>query len=147
MDFRTLGVSELARRVRTGELAAREVAQASLDRIEELDRRVHAFVAVDGARALEQAAAVDQIVASGGDPGPLAGVPIGVKDSEDAAGYRTTHGSTLFADAPFAAHDSVLVARLRAAGAVVVGKTNLPELAWTGHTSNALFGTTANPWH
>ncbi len=147
MDFRTLSVTELAHQVRSGELSAREVAQAALERIEVLNPKINAFVAVDGERAIEQAAAVDQVVASGADPGALAGVPIGVKDSEDAAGYRTTLGSTLCSDSPVAIEDSVLVARLRAAGAVVVGKTNLPEFAWTGHTTNSLFGTTANPWH
>ncbi len=146
MDFRTIPVAELARRVRDRELSAREVVTAALDRIEAVNPDVNAFVAVDAERALDQAGAVDQLVATGGDPGPLAGVPIGVKDSEDAAGYRTTFGSMLFATAPGAVHDSLLVARLRAAGAVVVGKTNLPEFAWTAHTSNALFGTTRNPW-
>lgn len=146
MDFRTVAVVELARRVRAREISAREVVGASLERITSTNPAILAFVAVDGERALEQAGAVDQLVATGGDPGPLAGVPIGVKDSEDVDGYRTTHGSMLLAAAPIAVHDSVLVARLRAAGAVVVGKTNLPEFAWTAHTSNALFGTTRNPW-
>ncbi|MGH9089636.1 MAG: amidase [Acidimicrobiales bacterium] len=146
MDFRQVPVAELARRVRSGEVAARELARLALDRIETLDPSVHAFVAVDGERALEQAAAVDQIVASGGDPGRLAGVPLAVKDNEDAAGYRTTHGSALFAGDPPAVHDSAHVGRLRAAGAVVVGKTNLPELAWSAHTANPTFGPTHNPW-
>lgn len=146
MDFRDVPVAELARRVRDRELSAREVVGASLARIESSNPALLAFVAVDAERALEQAGAVDQVVAAGGDPGPLAGVPVGVKDSEDAAGYRTTHGSALLAGSPPAVHDSVLVARLRAAGAVVVGKTNLPEFAWTAHTSNSLFGTTRNPW-
>ena len=146
MDFRTIPVVELARRVRDKELSAREVVTASIRRIEATNPRLLAFVAVDAERAMEQAGAVDQLVATGGDPGPLAGVPIGVKDSEDAAGYRTTHGSLLLATAPPAVHDSALVARLRAAGAVVVGKTNLSEFAWSAHTSNALFGTTRNPW-
>lgn len=146
LDFRTASVGELAASVRRGDVAARELAAHALERVDALNPVVNAFVAVDGDRALEQAAAVDQIVATGGDPGPLAGIPIGVKDSEAASGYRTTHGSVLFADVPPAVHDSVLVARLRAAGAVVVGKTNLPELAWTAHTDNALFGLTRNPW-
>lgn len=147
MDFRRTSLATLARMVRTKEVAAREVVAHALHRIDELDPKVRAFVAVDAERALEQAAAIDQIAASGGDPGPLAGVPLAVKDNEDAAGYRTTHGSALFADDPPAVHDSAHVARLRAAGAVVVGKTNLPELAWTAHTANATFGTTHNPWH
>jgi Asp-tRNA(Asn)/Glu-tRNA(Gln) amidotransferase A subunit family amidase len=146
VDFRTISVAELARRVRSRELSAREVVAESLRRIEATNPALLAFVALDEQRALEQAGAVDQLVATGGDPGPLAGVPIGVKDSEDAAGYRTTHGSTLLATSPPALHDSALVARLRAAGAVVVGKTNLPEFAWSAHTSNSLFGTTRNPW-
>jgi aspartyl-tRNA(Asn)/glutamyl-tRNA(Gln) amidotransferase subunit A len=146
VDFRTIPVAELADRVRDAETSAREVVTAALERIDELNPALLAFVAVDAERALEQAGAVDQLVAAGGDPGPLAGVPIGVKDSEDTAGYRTTHGSTLHGDSPPAVHDSALVARLRAAGAVVVGKTNLPELAWTSHTANTLFGVTRNPW-
>ena len=146
MDFRTVTVAELARRVRNKEVSAHEIVAASLERVEAINPSLLAFVAVDAERALEQAGAVDQLVAAGEDPGPLAGVPIGVKDAEDAAGYRTTHGSTLLADAPLAVHDSVLVSRLRSAGAVVIGKTNLPELAWTSHTSNVLFGTTRNPW-
>ena len=147
MDFRTTSVVDLARSVRAKEVSAQELATAALGRIEALDGAVGAFTAVDGERALEQAAAVDQIVATGGDPGPLAGVPLAVKDNEDTAGYRTTHGSALFAGSAPAVHDSVHVARLRAAGAVVVGKTNLPELAWTATTSNATFGVTRNPWH
>ncbi len=146
MDFRRVAVTELARRVRQREVSARELVRHSLERIHVLDPAVNAFISVDGERALEQAAAVDQLVATGTDPGPLAGVPLAVKDSEDAAGYRTTHGSALHANAPPAVHDSVLVARLRAAGAVVVGKTNLPDHAWSAHTTNARFGTTHNPW-
>jgi len=146
MDFRRVPVAELARQVRSREISAREVVAASLHRIESLNPEVLAFVAVDPERALAQAAALDDAVAAGGDPGPLAGVPFGVKDSEDAAGYRTTNGSTLLATAPASERDSPLVARLKAAGAVVVGKTNLPEFAWSAHSSNTLFGTTRNPW-
>ncbi|HTX62474.1 MAG TPA: amidase family protein, partial [Acidimicrobiales bacterium] len=78
MDFRTVPVTELARRVRDKEVSAREVVHASLERIDALNPDLVAFVAVDADRALEQAGAVDQLVATGGDPGPLAGVPIGV---------------------------------------------------------------------
>ena len=147
MDFRKTSVDELAGQVRRGELSARELTGHALGRIDELNPTLNAFVAVDGERALEQAAAVDQIVATGRDPGPLAGIPIGVKDNEDAAGYRTTHGSHLAADSSPAVRDSAPVARLRAAGAVVVGKTNLPEFAYSAHTTNALFGPTRNPWN
>ena len=147
IDFRTTSLASLARSVRHKDVSARELTAAALSRIEELNPAINAFVATDGELALKQAAAVDQIVASGGDPGPLAGIPIGVKDLEDAAGYRTSHGSPLWANDPVAEHDSVLVARLRAAGCVVVGKTNTPEFGWTSKTDNALFGPTKNPWN
>jgi len=147
VDFRRTSVVEIARAVRAGEISARELASHALERIATLNPTLGAFVAVDGERALEQAAAVDQFVANGGDPGPLAGVPLGVKDNEDTAGYRTTHGSAVLEDSPVAVADSAHVARLRAAGCVVVGKTNLPELAWSAHTTNDLFGPTANPWN
>src|SRR5579871_1692974 len=100
IDFRTTALTDLARRVRDKELAAREVTAAALARIEAVNPLVNAFVAVDGERALDQAAAVDQLVANGTDPGPLAGIPIGVKDLEDAAGFRTTHGARKWADDP-----------------------------------------------
>jgi aspartyl-tRNA(Asn)/glutamyl-tRNA(Gln) amidotransferase subunit A len=147
VDFRHHSLHHLAGQVRSGQVSAREMTGHALSRIEALNPSLNAFVAVDGARALEQASAVDQIVATGGDPGALAGIPLGVKDNEDAAGYRTTHGSALLADSAVALHDSAHVARLRAAGCVVVGKTNLPEFAWSANTTNALFGATHNPWN
>jgi Asp-tRNA(Asn)/Glu-tRNA(Gln) amidotransferase A subunit family amidase len=147
MDFRTDRATDLAAKVRSGELSALELTQHSLDRIAEVDGKVNAFVVVDAQRALEQAEGIDQIVASGGDPGPLAGIPIGVKDLEDAAGLPTTHGSPLHEDANPARADSSLVARLRQAGCVVVGKTNTPEFGWTSRTENALHGLTRNPWN
>lgn len=146
VDFRDCSVVQLAAEVRSGERSAREVVAASLERIEALNPAVNAFVAVDADRALEQAAAVDQVVTTGGHPGPLAGVPLAVKDLEDAAGYPTTHGSPLLREAPPAIADSHQVARLRAAGCVVIGKTNTPEFGWSPQTTNALFGTTNNPW-
>jgi aspartyl-tRNA(Asn)/glutamyl-tRNA(Gln) amidotransferase subunit A len=147
IDFRTNSIAQLAASVRRKEVSAREMTATALGRIDALNPIVNAFVAVDADRALEQAAAVDQIVAGGGDPGPLAGIPIGVKDLEDAAGFRTTHGSPAWANDPPATHDSVLVSRLRAAGCVVVGKTNTPDFGWTARTDNALFGVTKNPWN
>lgn len=147
MDFRRTSVNELARKVREKDLSARELAAHALERIESLNPTLNAFVAVDGERAMEQATAVDDIVATGGDPGRLAGIPLAVKDNEDASGYRTTFGSELLAEAPVARHDSPHVARLRAAGCVVMGKTNTPEFAHSSHTTNALFGATHNPWN
>ena len=137
MDFCRDSVIELASQVRSGKLSAREVVGHALARIEVLNPVVNAFVAVDGDRALDEAAAVDSAVAAGRDPGPLAGIPFGVKDLEDAAGFVTTEGSVLFVDDPPAERDSTLVVRLKAAGAIVVGKTNTPELGHKGDTVNA----------
>src|SRR6202011_2829169 len=118
MDFRRERVSELADQVRSGQLAAREMVGHALDRIEALNGTYNAFVAIDADAALKQAAAIDESVANGDDPGPLAGIPIGVKDLEDAAGFRTTYGSAAWADAPLAISHSPLVDRMVAAGAV-----------------------------
>jgi Asp-tRNA(Asn)/Glu-tRNA(Gln) amidotransferase A subunit family amidase len=147
LDFRTESLASLAGKVRTGEVGAVELTTHALGVIDQHNGTINAFVAVNEAHALEQARAVDQMVAAGVDPGPLAGLPLAVKDLEDAAGFRTTHGSVLFAEAPSASSDSLLVARLRQAGCVVVGKTNTPEFGWTSHTENALFGLTRNPWN
>jgi Asp-tRNA(Asn)/Glu-tRNA(Gln) amidotransferase A subunit family amidase len=147
MDFRTTSLSDLAQQVRRRTISARELCQESLDQIERYNPTYNAFVNVDSERALAEAAAVDATIASGGDPGPLAGIPLAVKDNQDALGYRATYGSALLADAPASERDSLLVARLRAAGCVVVGKTNLPEFAWCGNTTNAVFGPTRNPFN
>lgn len=140
--------SALAARVRAGSLSSRELVAASLAAIEADDGVVGAFIAVDGERALEAAAAIDARVSAGegDDLGPLAGVPFGVKDTEDAIGFVTTIGSANHRADPIATADSVMVAKLRAAGAVVVGKTNTPEHAWKGDSINAWGGATTNPW-
>ena len=147
MDFRGETVADLARRVQDRELSAREVVQGALDRIEELNERINAFVHVDPEGALAAADGVDRRLAAGDDVGELAGIPLAVKDLEDAAGMPTSMGSALFAGSGLAKADSALVERLRAAGCVVVGKTNTPELGWKADTVNVTFGTTRNPWH
>ncbi len=147
MDFRTASVVDLAAQVRSGSLTASELVEHALAQIAATNPTINAFVAVDGARARAAAEAVDATVAAGGDPGPLAGIPIGVKDLEDTVGYVTTHGSVAYADSPPATEDSALVARLVAAGCVVVGKTNTPELGWKADSDNPLFGATLNPWN
>jgi aspartyl-tRNA(Asn)/glutamyl-tRNA(Gln) amidotransferase subunit A len=140
-------VLELGAMVQRREISARELTEHALDRIAALDGRLNAFVAVDGEAALDRAAAVDEAVAGGRAPGPLAGVPLAVKDVEDARGYRTTGGSGALADGPPAEKDSELVARLVAAGCVVVGKTNVPEFGLRPTTDNPTFGVTGNPWN
>jgi len=146
MDFRTVSLSDLARQVKQRSVSARELTQHALDRIGQLNPTYNAFVAVDAERALQEAAAVDERIAAGGDPGPLAGIPLAVKDNQDATGYRTTCGSPLLADSAPVTADTPFVARLRAAGCVVIGKTNTPEFAWSANTTNAVFGPTANPF-
>src|SRR4051794_2119166 len=146
VDFLSTSAAELAAMVRRKEISSRELVQHALDRIDAVDRAVNSFVEVDGTRALADAAAVDESIAAGGDPGPLAGLPIGVKDLEDAVGFRTTKGSNLCAGRPPATVDSELVARLKGAGCVVVGKTNTPELGHKADTNNLVFGATRNPW-
>ena len=146
MDFLTDSVADIGGRVRSGEQSAREVAEHCIARIEALNPTLNAFVAWDGERVLAQADSIDSVVASGGDPGPLAGVPVGVKDLEAVEGFVTSFGSALHADDAPAAADSVHVARLRAAGAVIVGKTNTPEYGHKGATDNVPFGQTKNPW-
>lgn len=140
-------VAELAAEVRAGRLGARELVGESLEAIETHDATLGAFVAVAIERSMAEATAVDEAVARGDDPGPLAGVPLAVKDTEDAAGFPTTHGSATRREASPATGDSILVARLRQAGAVVVGKTNTPELAWKADTTNGWGGTTRNAWN
>jgi aspartyl-tRNA(Asn)/glutamyl-tRNA(Gln) amidotransferase subunit A len=147
MDFRRTTVAALAADVASRRISARELVASALARIEEVDPQVNAFVAIDGESALAEATAVDARIASGEAVGPLAGIPIGVKDLEDAAGFTTTQGSVVYADAPPATADSPLVERLRAAGCIVVGKTNTPELGHKADTTNPLFGSTRNPWN
>ena len=127
-------------------ISALAVVESALERIARLNPALNAVVALRGDAALAEAEALDAQLAAGERPGPLAGVPVLVKDLEDVAGMRTTQGSRLFAEAPPAIADGLIPARLRAAGAIVVGKTNLPEFATEGFTDNLLFGATVNPW-
>jgi Asp-tRNA(Asn)/Glu-tRNA(Gln) amidotransferase A subunit family amidase len=137
---------ELASSVRDGRTSSRELVAESLARIERSDGPVNAVVLTCPDEAAEAAAIIDARVAAGEDPGPLAGLPLLVKDNEDAIGLPTTFGSKLRAGGPPADRDADVVGKLRAAGAVVVGKTNLPEFACEGFTSNEVFGDTRNPW-
>ena len=118
---------------------------AHLARIAEVNPAVNAIVTLDEEGAHAAARAADEAVASGDELGPLHGLPIAVKDLEDTAGMRTTYGSTIFADnVPDA--DSLLVERLRRAGAIVIGKTNTPEFGAGSQTFNRVFGPTRNPY-
>ena len=139
-------LEELAASVRTRAVSAESLVAESLGRIERLDGPINAVVRTRDDGAFADALAIDARIEAGDDPGPLAGLPLLVKDNEDAAGLPTTFGSLLHEHAPPAERDCEAVARLRAAGAVVVGKTNLPEFAFEGFTSNRAFGDTHDPW-
>ena len=137
---------EIAEAVRSGERSAVEVLDEALAAIGDTDPTLNAWVLVDEDAARRCAEDVDAAVAAGRDPGPLAGVPLGVKDLEDCAGMRTGEGSLLYADHSPAERDSVHVGRLRAAGAVPLGKTTAPEFGTLNFTSNKATGVTRSPW-
>jgi aspartyl-tRNA(Asn)/glutamyl-tRNA(Gln) amidotransferase subunit A len=139
-------IIEIATGVRSGALRATDMVEACLSRIEARDLRVNAFCHVDGGLALQAAAAVDRLVASGVDPGPLAGVPFGIKDLEDCAGMPTGLGSVFYSGGPAVEYDSLHVARLRAAGAIPIGKVTTAELGFAGDCHTRACGTTRNPW-
>jgi amidase len=137
------GVSRQARLIRDGEVSSRELVELYLDRIERLGQRLNCFTEVLSERALVTADAADGRVASG-EQAPLLGVPIAIKDIVDVEGVVTQVGTRAF-DTPALA-DGEIVRRLRAAGAVVIGKTTLPELAICGFTESEGWGVTRNPW-
>ena len=134
----------LAGLVRDGEVSPVEVVRAHLQRIEDVNGRLNAIVTLnDGAE--DRAREAEAAAATGERMGPLHGVPITVKDCVDTAGLRTTRGSRLFSDHVPAA-DASVVQRLTDAGAIVIGKTNMPEFALWWETDNVVFGRTENPW-
>ena len=139
------GVAEIARRVAAGEVSARAVAEAFIARIAALDPAINSFITVLGDRALDQAARLDAARGTGTPAGLLAGVPIAVKDLVDVAGVPSTGGGhPRFARTP--REDAPLVARIRAAGGIIVGKTNLHEFAYGVTNVNRHHGATRNPW-
>lgn len=139
-----LPAHELARRVRAREVSPVEVLDACMAQVERHNGEINAVVTLNpGAR--DDAAALERRIAAGEDVGALAGVPVGIKDVTEVAGVRTTYGSPLFTDF-VPDEDALVVERLRAAGAVILGKTNTPEFAAGGNTFNPVFGRTRNPW-
>src|SRR5258708_186703 len=137
------GIARQAELIAAGEVSARELVELYLDRIERIDPQLNAFRVVLAERALTEA---DQAQArvGGGDRRPLLGVPIAIKDAADVAGEATMRGSA--AQGPPAEADAEVVRRLRAAGAIVIGKTNVSELLIFPFTETDRFGATRNPW-
>ena len=143
-DLIEMSAGEIAGAVGARQLGAREVMQAMLTQIDSYNPALNAICTLNP-QALADAETIDQRLAAGEVARPLEGVPFLVKDNIFTQGLRTTFGSKLLEhDVP--EEDSICVERLRAAGGVLVGKTNTPEFAHDVNTSNAVFGTTRNPW-
>jgi amidase len=140
-----LSATELAARLRRKEISARDVMAAHLAQIERVNPRVNAIVTLVAERAMADAARADEILARRGDVGVLHGLPVAHKDLVDTAGIRTTRGSPFFRDY-IPTRDALIVTRMRAAGALTVGKTNTPELGAGSQTFNTIFGATRNPY-
>ncbi|MUL42701.1 Asp-tRNA(Asn)/Glu-tRNA(Gln) amidotransferase subunit GatA [Streptomonospora sp. PA3] len=140
-----MSAAELGEAVRARETTAVEAAGAYLDRAADVESDVHAFLHLDRETALAQARAVDERIAAGEDPGPLAGVPVAHKDVFTTVDMPTTAASRILADwrPPY---DATVTARLRQAGMVILGKTNMDEFAMGSSTENSAFGATRNPW-
>jgi amidase len=137
--------TELARALRAREISAREVVAAHLDRIDRVNPRINAVVTLVAEAAMAQAAAADEAAAHGEFTGPLHGLPVAHKDNHLTAGIRTTFGSV--SKAQFVPEvDDLVIERMRAAGVITIGKTNIPEFASGGHTFNEVFGVTRNPY-
>ncbi len=144
-DVAFAGVARQAEMVRAGDVTPTELVDVYLDRIERFDPELNAYRVVLADRAHEDAKGIEErLAANEGDEMPLAGVPIAVKDTENLEGEVTTWGTNGFSEPAKA--DGEMVRRLRAAGAIVLGKTNLPELAICGFTETEAWGITRNPW-
>ena len=145
-DLCFMSARDLATLIRTRKASAREVMAAHLERINRVNPTINAIVAkLDDEKCLALAAAADQRAAKKETLGPLHGLPIAFKDLQPAVGFPFTRGSTVYRNT-MPAEDSVLVERLRLAGAIPIGKTNTPEFGMGSHTFNKVYGTTVNPY-
>ncbi|MDS0477892.1 amidase [Natrinema sp. 1APR25-10V2] len=144
-DLTRLSAVQLADRIRSGDVTATEAVEAHLERIDERDDEINAYVTVSAEHAREAAAEADRALEDGDDVGPLHGVPLALKDlGSEKEGIRHTYGSALFSD-HVADRTAAIVERLEDAGAIVIGKTNTPELGHKGTTDNEVIGATASP--
>jgi aspartyl-tRNA(Asn)/glutamyl-tRNA(Gln) amidotransferase subunit A len=144
-ELLALPLTELASRLRARKASAAELMEAVLDRIDATNADLNAFVAMHPRERLLAAAKAADVRLARGEVRPLEGIPLGVKDLEDAAGLPNTHGSLLYKD-HVPARSTTQVERLEAAGAIVIGKTNAPEFGATAITKNLVYGVTRSPW-
>ncbi|HGM5455165.1 TPA: amidase [Serratia marcescens] len=142
----TLNLNELTQAIARKEYRASDVLEHAIQRVETYDSTLHAFCTTDFDFARKQAESVDRLINAGKDAGPLAGVPVAVKDLICTKGLLTTFGSQLYADF-VPDEDDIVVKRLKAAGAVIIGKTNTSEFGYGAVGHNKLFPTTRNPWN
>ncbi|MDE0033730.1 MAG: amidase [Deltaproteobacteria bacterium] len=145
MDTHDLTIAEAAHRIEAREVSPVELTQAYLDRIDRLDPEINTFVTLTRERALDDAARAEADIAAGRYRGALHGIPVSIKDSLATAGVRTTAGAKHLSDW-IPDEDATVVARLKEAGAVILGKTNMHEWAAGCTTINPYYGTTRNPW-
>lgn len=141
-----LAAHELASLIRARKISAREAAQAALDRLNAVNPHVNAVVSHDDDQVLRDASAVDAALARGYNLGPLAGVPVTIKNNVDQVGYATTNGSALYKDR-IAKINNPVVTNLQQGGAILLGRTNTPAFSLRWFTSNLLYGATLNPRH
>ena len=144
-DLHWASVADLARLIATKEISPVEVVRAHLDRIAALDAGLRCFITVTADAALDAARAAETELAAGRSLGPLHGVPFALKDLFDTAGVRTTGGSKILADR-VPAEDATVTRRLRAAGAILLGKLTMHEFAYGPEGLNVHYGTSRNPW-
>ena len=137
--------SSIAAEIRAGNLTSRAIVDACLERIEQVNPKINAVVQLVAERACREADELDRLAANGRFMGPLHGVPITIKDSLDSEGIIST-GGTMGRKNFIPRQDAPVVARLRDAGAVLLGKTNTPELTLSAETSNLIYGRTLNPY-
>ena len=145
-ELASLDAQTIASMVAAKRLSAVEVTEASLAAIGDINPRLHPFVTVDADQAIDSARALEKAIARGEKPGALAGVPVPIKDLVLTRGMRTTFGSRLY-EHFVPDQDDIVVERLRAAGAIIIGKTNVSEFGYGGFGHNPLFPTTRNPWN